>query len=44
LYPNAVLLIKVDEAEWMIFKHRRDASDIAWEGVELMNPGGTEVQ
>jgi hypothetical protein len=44
LFPDAGLLFKVDEAEWMIFKHQRDASDIAWEGVELMNPGGTKVQ
>jgi hypothetical protein len=41
LFPDAGLLFKVDEAERMIFKHRRDASDIAREGVELMDPGGT---
>ena len=41
LFPDVGLLFKVDEPEWMIFKHRWDASDIAREGVELMYPGGT---
>ena len=43
LFPDAGLLFKVNEAERMIFKHRRDASDIAREGIELMDPEGNLI-
>jgi hypothetical protein len=41
LFPDAGLLLKVDEPEWVILEYGRDASDVAREGVELMDPGGT---
>ena len=44
LFPNSRLFLKVDEAEWVIFKYQRQSRDIAGEDVELMDTRQTQTK
>ena len=39
LFPDVGLFFEVNEVEWVVFEHQRDASEVARESVKVSDPG-----